>query len=50
MSDLTSIFPPWKSGTTASGNPVRWLIIAGHLEETFLKQNAAERCPLLVFM
>jgi hypothetical protein len=47
-SDFTRIFPPWKSGTKASGVPVWWLIIAGHLERIFHRQNTAERDPLLL--
>jgi hypothetical protein len=33
----------------ASGVPVCWLITAGHLEETFHRQNIAESHPLLRF-
>jgi hypothetical protein len=40
-SNFTRIFPPWKSGTKESGVPVSWLIIAGHLKETFHRQNIA---------
>jgi hypothetical protein len=38
-SDFNRTFPPRKGGTQASGVPVYWLIIAGHLEETFHRQN-----------
>jgi hypothetical protein len=48
-SDFTRTFPPRKSGTKASAVPVCWLIIAGHLEETFYWQNIAENHPLLLF-
>jgi hypothetical protein len=48
-SDFTRTFPPWKSGTLASGFPVFWLIIAGHLEGTFHRQNIAEDESLLLF-
>jgi hypothetical protein len=34
----------------ASGVPVCWLIIAGHLEETFHRQNTAGSHPLLLFI
>ena len=44
-SDFTRTFPPWENGTKASGVPLCWLIIAGHLEETFHRQNY----PLLLF-
>jgi hypothetical protein len=47
--DFTRTFPPWKSGTKSSGVPVCWLIIAGHLEETFHRQNIAENESLLLF-
>jgi hypothetical protein len=40
-SDFTRIFPTWKSGIKASGVPVCWLIIDGHLEEMFHRQNIA---------
>jgi hypothetical protein len=46
-SDISRTFPPCKSGTKASGVPVCWLIIAGHLEETFHRENIAESHPLL---
>jgi hypothetical protein len=46
-SDFTAIFPPWKIGTNARGIPVRWLIVAGHLEEMFHRKNIAESHPLL---
>ena len=49
-SDFTRTFPPWKSDTKASGVPVCWLSIAGHLEETFHRQNVADSQPLLLFM
>jgi hypothetical protein len=45
-SDVTRTFPPCQSGTKASAVPVCWLIIAGHLEETLHRQNAAESHPL----
>ena len=48
-SDFTRPFPPWKSGTKASGVAVFWLIIAGLLEETFSRQNTAEIDPLLLY-
>jgi hypothetical protein len=48
-SNFTRIFPPWKSDTKASELPVCWLIIAGHLEETFHGQNIEESHPLLLF-
>jgi len=38
-----------EKGTKASGVPVCWLIIAGHLEETVHRQNIAESHPLLLF-
>jgi hypothetical protein len=47
VSDVTRTFPPWKSGTKV---PACWLIIAGHLEEMFHRQNIAESHPLLPFM
>jgi len=37
--DFTRIFPPWESGTRASGVPECCLIIAGHLEGMFYRQN-----------
>jgi hypothetical protein len=49
VSDFTRKFPPRKSGTKASGVPVCRLIIAGHLEQTFHRQNIAESHPLLIF-
>jgi len=49
-SDSNRIFPTWKSHTKASGVPVCWLIIAGHVEETFHRPNVAERDPVLLFM
>jgi hypothetical protein len=48
VSDFTRTFPPRKSGTKTSAVPVCWLIIAGHLEETFHRQNIAEYDPLLL--
>ena len=48
-SDFTRTFPPWKSNTKASGVPVCWQIIAGHLEDTFHRQNVAVSRPLLLF-
>jgi hypothetical protein len=48
-SNFIRIFPQWKSSTKASGVQVCWLIIAGHLEETFHSQNIAENHPLLPF-
>jgi len=45
--NFTRKFLPWKSGTKASGIPVCWLIITGHLEEMFHMQNIAESHPLL---
>jgi len=48
-SDFARTFPPWKNGTKASGVPVCWQIIAGHFEETFIRQNVAESHPLLLF-
>jgi len=48
-SDFKTIFPPWKSGTKANWVPVRWLIIARHLEEAAHMQNIAESQPLLLF-
>jgi hypothetical protein len=44
-SDFTRTFPPYTRGTKASGVPVCSLIILGHLEETFQRQNH----PLLLF-
>jgi hypothetical protein len=41
-SDFTRITPSWKNDTKARGFPAPWLIIAGHLEETFHRQNIAE--------
>jgi hypothetical protein len=38
-----------KSSTKASGVLVCWLIIAGHLEQTFHRQYIAESHPLLLF-
>ena len=38
-SGFTRKFPPWKNGTKVSGVPVCWLIIAGHLKQTFHRQN-----------
>jgi len=38
-SDFTRIFSPKKSSTKASEDPVCWVIIAGHLEQTFHRQN-----------
>jgi hypothetical protein len=35
---------------TASGVPVCWIIVAGHLEETFRKQNRAETYSLLLLI
>ena len=49
-SDFTRKFPPRKSGTKASGVPLRRLIVAGHLEKTFHWKNAAEVHELLLFM
>jgi hypothetical protein len=49
-SDFIRTFPPWKRGTKASGIPVCWLMIVGHLEETFHRQNVAENRPLLFFL
>ena len=49
-SDFTRTFPPWKSGTKASGVPERWLITAGHLEGTFRRQNVSESDPPSLFM
>ena len=46
--DFTRIFPPWKSGTKASGVPVCRLIIAGYLEDRFHWQNIAESHSLLL--
>jgi hypothetical protein len=48
-SDFTRVFPPRKNSTKASGVQVGWLIITGHLEETFHGQNIAENHPLLLF-
>jgi len=48
-SGFTRTFPPWKSGTKESGVPVCSLVIAGHLDETFRRQNIAESYPLLLF-
>ena len=47
---FTRIFPPLKSGTKAGGGPVCRLIIAGHLEGMFYRQNIAESHSLLLFM
>jgi len=47
---ITSIFPPWQSGSKAIGVSVAGQIIAGHLERTFHGQNMAENHPLLLFM
>lgn len=46
---LAWTFPLWKSSTKASGVPVGWLIIAGHLQEMLHKQNIAESHTLLLF-
>jgi hypothetical protein len=48
VTEFTRIFTPWKSGTKASAVLVRWLIIAGHLEEMFNRQDIAECSPLLL--
>jgi len=40
-SDFSWTFPVMQSGAKASGVSVNWLIIAGHLEEMFHKQNVA---------
>jgi len=48
-SNFIRIFLHWKSSTRASGVQVCWLIIAGHLEETFHRQNIAGSQPLLLF-
>jgi hypothetical protein len=48
-SDFTRTFPPLKSGTKASWAPVWWMIIAGHLERTFHRQNVSEHHALLPF-
>jgi len=42
VSDFTMTFPMWKCSTKAIGVPECWLIIAGHLEETFHRQNITE--------
>jgi hypothetical protein len=47
-SDFTRTFPPWKSDTKVNEVPVYWLIIAGHIEEKFHRQNIAESHPLLL--
>jgi hypothetical protein len=47
-SDFTRTFPPWKGGSKASGVPVYWLIIAGHLEGTMHRPNIVESFPLLL--
>jgi hypothetical protein len=49
-SDFPSKFPLKKSSTKANGFLVFWLIIAGHLEEMFHRQNIAENHPLLFFV
>jgi hypothetical protein len=46
--NFTRIFPPWKNSAMESGFPVSWLIIAGHLEETFHRKNRAENHPLFL--
>jgi hypothetical protein len=48
-SDFTRTFPMWKSSIKAGGVPECWLIIAGHLEEIFYRQNVAESHLLLLF-
>jgi hypothetical protein len=45
---FTRRFPVLESGTEASGVPVGWLLIAGHLERKFHGQNIAESHPLLL--
>jgi len=48
--DCTKKFPPWKSSIKASGIPLCWLVIVGHLEQTLYWQSIAESHPLLHFM
>jgi hypothetical protein len=48
--DFTKKFPPRRSGTEASGVPIRRLIVAGHLEKTFHRKNTAEVHDMLPFM
>ena len=40
-SDFSRTFPPRKSGTKGSGVAVCWLIIDGHFEQKFHRQNIA---------
>jgi hypothetical protein len=47
-SDFTRTIPPWTRGSKASGFPVCWLIVAGHIKETFHRSNIAESPPLLL--
>ena len=49
-SDFTRKYPTGKNGVNSREVPVRWLIIAGYLEETFHRQNIAESDPLLHVM
>jgi len=49
-SDFSRTFPPWKSGTKASGVPVYRLIIAGHLEvpqEKYSRKSSAVTFQLM---
>jgi hypothetical protein len=48
INDFTRTFP-LRKGIKASGVPVHWLIIAGHSEQTFHRQNGAENHPLLLY-
>jgi hypothetical protein len=48
--DFTRTFPPWKSDTKVNEVPVYWLIIAGHIEEKFHRQNTADNHLLLFFI
>jgi len=48
-SDFTRTFPPWNNGAKASGVPVCWLIIAGHLEGKSHRQDIAQSDPMLRF-
>jgi hypothetical protein len=48
--NVIRISTTWKRGTKACGIPVWWLIIAGHLKETFYRQHVTESLPLVLFL
>jgi len=47
-SDCTGIFPAKEGGASASGFPVYWLTVVGHLEETLHRKNGTEIHSLLL--